>query len=99
MTFKHLKELTEAVTGHGFFQEARLYSDSGEFKDEFYELFAQVTKMKKVMKHPKWLEYMKATDRNFDADTEGPAKSAIRAVTDLEDALTEIDRQFDRLDD
>lgn len=100
MTLKHLKELTsltEAVRGPGFFQEARSYSDSGEFTEEFYELFAQVTKMKKIMKHPKWLDWMQMTDRNFDSNTEDPAKQAIHAIVDLENALTDIDREFDRL--
>jgi hypothetical protein len=95
----HLREmtgLTEAA-GPGFFSEAKQYNDSGEFTDEFYDIFAQVNKMKKVMKHPKWMEFMKATDRNSDASLTGPAKDAISAVTDLENALIDIDREFDRV--
>jgi hypothetical protein len=100
MTLKYLKELTsltEAVRGPGFFQEARSYSDSGEFTEEFYELFNQVTKMKKIMKHPKWLDWMESTDRNADTNTEGHARDAIRAIVDLEAALTDIDHEFDRM--
>jgi hypothetical protein len=107
MQFKHLKSmlaeapknkaLNEAVKGPGFFQEARSYSDSGEFTEEFYELFTQVTKMKKVMKHPKWLDWMEMTDRNFGSNVEESAKDAIRAVSALEDALTDIDRAFDTI--
>ena len=97
MDLKNLKEMMMIKeAGAGFFSEAKQYSDSGEFTDEFYDLFAQVTKMKKVMKHPKWLDYMKATDRNTSSATEGSAKDAIRAITDLEDALHTIDREFDR---
>jgi hypothetical protein len=98
MDLKHLKNLTTLnEAGNGFFSEAKQYSDSGEFTDEFYDLFAQVTKMKKVMKHPKWIEYMRATDRNSDTMTEGSARDAIKAITDLEDNLKDIDREFDRL--
>lgn len=97
MHLKHLKEMTIlAEAGAGFFSEAKQYSDSGEFTDEFYDLFAQVTKMKKVMKHPKWVEYMKASDRNLGTSVEGSARDAVRAITDLENALIDIDREFDR---
>lgn len=89
--------LQEMVTGPGFFSEAQQYSDSGEFTDEFYSLFEQVTKMKKIMKNPKWMEYMQMTDRNFDTACAGPAREAIRAVSDLENALHEIDDEFDRI--
>ena len=98
MDLKTLKEMVLInEVGTGFFSEAKNYGDSGEFTDEFYDLFAQVTKMKKVMKHPKWLEYMKASDRNLGAKTEGSAKDAIKAITDLEDNLHDIDREFDRI--
>jgi hypothetical protein len=97
----HLKEmtgLTEAA-GPGFFSEAKQYSDSGEFSDEFYDIFAQVNKMKKVMKNPKWMEYMKATDRNHSLSVTNAARDALKAVTDLENALIDIDRDFDRIND
>lgn len=98
MALENLKEMilfNEA--GSGFFSEAKQYSDSGEFSEEFYELFAQVTRMKKVMKHPKWLDYLEAQDRVHDSGVELSGRDAIRAITDLEDALTDIDREFDRL--
>lgn len=99
MALTNLKEMMIIKeAGPGFFSEAKQYGDSGEFTDEFYDLFAFVTKMKKVMKHPKWLDYMKATDRNStDSETEAPAREAIKAIVDLEDALQAIDREFDRM--
>jgi len=99
MAFTHLKELVslnESRPGNGFFQEARQYGDQSEFSDEFYDLLTQITKMKKVMKNPKWIDYMQTFDRQNDSSTEGPAKDAIAAITSLEDALTDIDREFDR---
>lgn len=102
MSLKYLKELSALVevtgSGPGFFSEAKQYSDSGEFTDEFYQLFEQVTKMKKIMKHPKWIEYMKATDRNYGTNTEGAAREAIGHIASLEDALHTIDREFDQVD-
>ncbi|WP_407307855.1 hypothetical protein [Acinetobacter sp.] len=97
MKLKHLQEFTQIneASGGGFFTEARGYSDSGEFTDEFYDLFAQVTKMKKVMKNQKWIDYMKLTDFNMDTSCETPARDAIKAVVALEDALNQIDREFD----
>lgn len=98
MHLKHLKEMTILhEAGAGFFSEAKQYSDSGEFTDEFYKMFKAVNDMKAVMKHPKWLEYMKASDRNLGTTVEGAAKDAIRAITDLENALIDIDRDFDRV--
>lgn len=98
MSLKHLKEfsqITEATAG-GFFTEAKGYSDSGEFTDEFYDLFAQVTKMKKVMKNQKWVDYMKLTDFSMQTSTEDYAREAIKAIVALEAALQGIDRELDR---
>ena len=99
MTMVHLKELmriTEATSGGGFFTEANGYSDSGEFTNEFYDLFGQVTKMKKIMKNQKWIDYMKLTDFNNDTSTEQHARDAIKAIVALEKCLNEIDAEFDK---
>jgi hypothetical protein len=96
MALTNLKEMMLIKeAGPGFFSEAKHYNDASEFSDEFYDLFAQVTKMKKVMKNPKWIEYMRAYDRMHNTMTEGSAKDAIKAITDLEDHLKDIDREFD----
>ena len=97
MDLKNIKEmllLNEA--GLGFFSEAKQYESSGEFTDEFHDLLALVVKMKTIMKHPKWMEYMRASDRNLDTTVEGAARDAIRALVDLENAFMDIDREFDR---
>lgn len=97
MHLKHLQELTHIAeaTGGGFFTEAKGYSDSGEFTDEFYDLFALATKMKKVMKNEKWLNYLKMGDMNNDTNTQEHARDAIRAIVTLEAALQAIDKEFD----
>jgi hypothetical protein len=98
MQLKHLQELTTIVeaTSGGFFTEANGYSDSGEFTNEFYDLFAQVTKMKKVMKNQKWLDYMKMTDFSMSTSTESLARDAIKAIVALENSLQAIDKEFDK---
>ena len=100
MHLKHLQEMTQIseATGSGFFTEAKGYDNSGEFTDEFYDLFQQVTKMKKIMKNQKWIDYMKLTDFNVGGgtNTEQPARDAIKAVIALEKALNEIDAQMDK---
>lgn len=97
MHLKQLQELTQLTEASGgFFTEAKGYSDSGEFTDEFYDLFAQVTKMKKVMKNEKWLGYLKLTDFNMSTNTEDLGRDAIKAIVALEAALQAIDKEFDK---
>lgn len=97
MNLKHLQELTQINEANGgFFTEAKGYSDSGEFTDEFYDLFTQSTKMKKVMKNPKWIEYMRLTDFNMGTSTVDLARDAIKAIVALEAALQAIDKEFDK---
>ena len=98
MHLKHLQELTKLTeAAGGFFTEAKGYSDAGEFTDEFYDLFTQVTKMKKVMKNEKWLNYLKLTDFSQQTSTETSGRDAIKAIVALEAALQAIDKEFDRI--
>lgn len=98
MPLESLKEMVLLnEVGPGFFSEASHYGDHGQFTDEFYDLFTQVQKMKKVMKSPKWVGYMEATDRTQGTMMAGSARDAVKAITDLEDHLRDIDREFDRL--
>ena len=94
---QELTALSEATAAFGFFQEVESYADPGKFQDEFSSLYEQITKMKKVMKHPKWLEWMRMTERNTDAVVTEAARTAIEAITQLEDALRAIEGEFDRL--
>ncbi len=98
MHLKHLQELTNIVeaTSGGFFTEAKGYTDSSEFTDEFYGLFQQTTKMKMVMKNQKWLDYMKMSDMNNDTNTVQYSRDAIKAIVALENALQAIDKEFDK---
>lgn len=98
MSLENLKQMVLInEAGLGFFAEAKHYNDASEFSDEFYDLFGQVTKMKKIMKNPKWIEYMRAFDRLHPTSmTERSAKDAIKAITELENNLKAVDTDFDR---
>lgn len=76
--------------------EAKEYSDSSDFTDEFYGIVQQVAKMKQAMKNPRWIGWMKTTDDNFGTDTQTPARSAITAVNSLDSQLGDIDDELDK---
>lgn len=76
--------------------EAKEYSDSSDFTDEFYGIVGQVAKMKQAMKNQRWMNWMKTTDNNFGTDTQTPARSAITAVNSLDAQLSDIDDELDK---
>lgn len=76
--------------------EAKEYSDSSDFTDEFYGIVQQVAKMKQAMKNPRWMGWMAVTDNNFGTDTQTPARSAITAINSLDAQLSEIDDELDK---
>jgi hypothetical protein len=76
--------------------EAKDYSDSGEFTDEFYGIVQSVAKIKQLVKNPRWMAWMKTTDSNFATSTVEPAKNFVSAINDADRALSEIDEEFDK---
>ena len=76
--------------------EAKEYSDSSDFTDEFYGIVQQVAKMKQAMKNQRWMNWMKITDDNFGTDTQTPARSAITAINSLDAQLSDIDDELDK---
>lgn len=97
---KHVKAAVteELIHEDGFFAaEGQQYNDSTEFSDEFYGLCADVQKIKKIIKSPKWLQYMKTFDQNNNGvECEHPARDAVAAITALDRSLSEIDIEFDK---
>lgn len=87
----HQVSLTE-----GLITEAKDYSDSGEFTDEFYGIVQSVAKIKQLVKNPRWMAWMKTTDSNFATSTVEPAKNFVSAINDADRALSEIDEEFDK---
>lgn len=80
-------------------KEAKDYSDSGDFTDEFYgDLHGAVRKVEHIVKAPRWMNYMKMTDVNFGTNTVPAAKALIEALGDLKLALRQIDAEFDKAD-
>ena len=98
---QELGTITEAsiVSEDGFFAtEGQHYDDSSTFTDEFYGVCADVQKMKKILKSPKWMNWMKSTDQNFDVEVVPLARDAISALNALDRALAEISHEFDKAD-
>ena len=76
--------------------EAKEYSDSSDFTDEFYGIVQQVAKMKQAIKNPRWMNWMKITDTNFGTDTQTSASSAITAINSLDAQLSDLDNELDK---
>lgn len=76
--------------------EAKEYSDSSDFTDEFYGIVQQVAKIKQAMKNQRWIGWMKTTDDNFGTDTQTPARAAITAINSLDAQLGDIDDELDK---
>jgi hypothetical protein len=87
-----LKNLKQAVT------EAKEYSDSSEFTNEFYEMMKDIADFKKTVKNPRWMAWLKATDDNFGTDCQTPGRAAITAINTLDAQLNDIDAEFDKAD-
>ncbi len=76
--------------------EGMSYSDSAEFTDEFYTVMSKVNDIEKVIKHPRWMSYMKTTDTNYGTECEGHAQDAKSAVTALKSAMNNVNEEFDK---
>lgn len=50
---------------HQRLTEGKNYDDSAEFTDEFYGIVQKVNDIKRVVKAPRFMNWMKATDHNF----------------------------------
>lgn len=79
-------------------EAANEYDDSADFTDEFYTITGDVAKMQKAMKNPRWMGWMKSTDSNYGTDCEPSGRAAIKAVNDLQAALSDIDDELDKAD-
>ena len=91
-------DLMVSQMSEGLIEEAKEYSDSSEFTDEFFGMSQQIAKMKQQMKNPRWLEWMKTTDTNFATDCETPARDAIESINNLDRDFKAIEDEFDKAD-
>jgi hypothetical protein len=89
-------EMLVMQVNEGQLNEGKDYADSAEFTDEFYSLFDLTTKMKTIMKNPRWMKWMKTTDNNSGVETEDPALGAIDALNNLEAQLRDVDAELDK---
>lgn len=81
------RKVTEGVK----INEAKDYSDSGEFTDELFSVSDHINKIKQTVRQPKWTNWMQVTDDNF-----GTSSVALNA--DVVTKLKELDTAFDALE-
>lgn len=75
--------------------EAKDYSDSSEFTDEFYGVIQKVNEIKRAVKAPRWMAWMKTTDHNFSTNCEALGRDVITAVNALDKSITELEDNLD----
>lgn len=89
----------EQLSKTGIINEARgtsgEYDGSADFTEEFFDLQQHVIAMKKVMKSPRWIRWMKSTDDNFGTKTVSKSNDVLFALNKLDEALRDLDEELD----
>jgi hypothetical protein len=75
---------------------AKDYADSAEFTDEFHDLMGKVNDIKRIVKAPRWMDYMVTTDHNFDTSCESAGATVAQAVTALDKAVAALEDEIDK---
>lgn len=75
--------------------EGKDYGDSAEFTEEFYSVVAKVNDIKRVVKAPRFMGWMKITDHNFDTNCEQLGRAVIEATDALHKAVNELEDNLD----
>ncbi len=75
--------------------EGKDYSDSAEFTDEFYGMISKVNDIKRIVKAPRFMSWMKVTDHNFDTNCEQLGRAVIDATDALHTAVNELEDNLD----
>lgn len=72
------------------------YDGSVDFTAELNKLEARVVDVKTIVKNPRWIQYLKATDNNFGTNCEGIGKDVISSLNELDASLSELEDELDR---
>ncbi len=75
--------------------EAKDYSDSAEFTEEFYTMISKVNDIKRVVKAPRFMNWMKVTDHNFDTNCEQLGRAVVEATDALHQAVNDLEDNLD----
>jgi len=94
----HAEATPNKVMEDLIFEGVSDYSDLSEFTEEFYGMKQQIAKFQGQMKNPRWMKYMKATDRNSGIDSAAPARGALAAIVSLDANFTEIANELDMVE-
>lgn len=76
--------------------EGKNYEDSAEFTEEFYGVVQKVNDIKRVVKAPRFMGWMKVTDHNFDTSCEEMGQAVISAVDALHTAVHTLEAEIDK---
>jgi hypothetical protein len=85
----------EALETLGTLLEGKDYSDSAEFTEEFYGMISKVNDIKRIVKAPRFMNWMKVTDHNFDTTCVEGGKAVVAAVDALHSAVNDLENQLD----
>ena len=75
--------------------EGKDYGDSAEFTEEFYGVVGKVNDIKRVVKAPRFMNWMKVTDHNYDCNCEQLGRAVIDATDALHKAIHELEDSLD----
>lgn len=85
----------EALETLGALLEGKDYADSAEFTEEFYGVVQKVNDIKRIVKAPRFMNWMKVTDHNFDTTCVEGGKAVVAAVDTLHSAINDLESQLD----
>lgn len=85
----------EALETLGALLEGKDYADSAEFTEEFYGMVQKVNDIKRIVKAPRFMNWMKVTDHNFDTTCVEGGKAVVAAVDTLHSAVNDLESQLD----
>jgi len=85
MELKRLKELA------GVLNEAKDYSDSAEFTEDYMTVLDNIKEIGKIINTKKWDNWMKVTEANFDVKT-------VKANDDLKTHFKALNKAADTLE-
>ena len=82
---------TDESLSEGLLNEGRTYDDSTEFTEDLHNVGSKILDLKKIIRQPRWMQWMELTDHNFNTTT-------VAFNKELHDKLVALDTAFDNLE-
>lgn len=71
--------------------EGRTYDDSSEFTEDLHSVGGKILDLKKLIRQPRWMQWMEVTDHNFNTTT-------VAFNKELHDKLVALDGAYNNLE-